>query len=222
MGCLVDPGECSEGDTRSPLADVARDLCPHLSIDLEPTGNVSGEMRSCRPRRERDATPDSIGSTEPPAYDAEGTKRRTSELEQRWRRRVEVTVDVAHLGADIATAIAESTCGFARPIEPAQSRQSERPGITSEQEGRVGRTRDRWERRGDGAERAFFAESSQRGEKAVVYSAFENIRTCSIGEKNDDRQGSIERVSVRDSREICLVNACEIVTRQWRRWSRPR
>jgi hypothetical protein len=119
MGCLVDPGECSEGDTRSLLADVARDLCPYLSIDLEPTGKVSGEMRSCRPSGERDATPDSIASTEPPTYHAEGAKRRTSELEQRWRRRVEVTVDVAHLGADVAAAIAESTRGLTRPIEPA-------------------------------------------------------------------------------------------------------
>jgi hypothetical protein len=67
------------------LADVAGDLGAHLSIDLEPAGNVSGEMSSRGPRGERDATADSIGSTESTTYDAQRAKRRSGELEKRWR-----------------------------------------------------------------------------------------------------------------------------------------
>ena len=176
-------------ETRTLLADVASDLGTDLSIDLEPAGDVSGEMRARGACGKRDTTPDSISATKSTANDAQRAERWAGELEQGWRRWVEVRVDEAHLGADVAPAITESSRGCSRAVEPSKSRQSERSGIASEEERRVGRPCDRWERRANGGERAFVAELRQRRKSAVVYRTFEHIRTCSIGEKNDDGQG---------------------------------
>jgi len=193
MRSLVDPGECGKGETRMLFADVASDLGTDLSIDLEPAGDVSGEMRSRGARGKRDTTPDSISATKSTAYDAQRAECWAGELEQGWRRWVEVSVNEAHLRPDVAPAIAESSRGCSRAVEPSKSRQSERSGIASEEEGRVGRPCDRGERRANGGERAFVAELRERWKSAVVYRTFEHIRTCSIGEKNDDGQGLIAR-----------------------------
>jgi hypothetical protein len=115
---LVDAGKRGERDTRTMLADVAGYLGTRQSVDLEPSGDVSGEMRSRGPRGKRDATPDSIRSTKSTAYHAQRAKRRPGELEQSRCRRVEVTVDESHLRADVAPTIAESSFGFARSVEP--------------------------------------------------------------------------------------------------------
>jgi hypothetical protein len=90
---------------------VASDLGTDLSIDLEPAGDVSGEMGSRRAGRKRDAPPDSIGATKSTAYHAQRAERWPGELEEGWRRWVEVRVDEAHLRPDVAPAIAESSRG---------------------------------------------------------------------------------------------------------------
>ena len=49
--------------------------------------------------------------------------------------------------------------------------------------------------------------------RAVVYGAFQNVRTRAIGEKNDDGHGSIVRFRYEIGDEICQVQANQIVTR---------
>src|SRR5512138_3203931 len=139
-----------------------RHFRPDAAIDLEPAGDVPGEMRSGGAGDERDTTSDPFRSLEPSADDAEGARARPCELEQGRCGRVEIGIDVADLRADVAAAVAESSRGLARAVEPSKPGQSQRSRVAAEQEGRVGRTRDGWKSRRDRVQRPFVTEPSER------------------------------------------------------------
>src|SRR5689334_23854673 len=108
---------CSS-DLRAVFSNASRELGADPPVDIEPPRDVSAEVGSRYTRDEPESAPDLLRPVEPSADDAQRSDRRPGELKERRSIRVQVAVDVSHLGADVASAIAEASCRFARPVEP--------------------------------------------------------------------------------------------------------
>src|SRR5215217_2524761 len=104
---LVDAGERGEHDAWPMLANPVRDFSTDLPVDLEPPGHIPGEVRARGARYEAHATADALATTKPPTNHAQCADRRSRELEERRCGGIEIGVDVAHLGPDVAPAVAE-------------------------------------------------------------------------------------------------------------------
>jgi hypothetical protein len=98
---------------------------------------------------------------------------------------------MSHFRSHVTPAVAEPPRRPSCAIEPPQPWQSDGSRVTAEEEWRVRRTGYGWEHTGDRVERAFRAKLRQGGKGTVIHGAAEDIRTRSIGEENDDGQGSI-------------------------------
>jgi hypothetical protein len=186
---LVDAGERGEhharpvrGAARPRLAHARGDLGADVAVDVEPPRDVAGEVGARGAERERGAAPEPRPRGEPAADHVERGEPRGGELEQRGRRGVEVAVDVAHLGADVAARVVGERRARARAVEPAEPRQPDGGGEAPHQEGRVRRPGDRREGRRHRVQRPLGAEARQGGERAAVERRREGIGTGAVGD----------------------------------------
>jgi hypothetical protein len=108
--CLVDTGERSEDEVRPRLTDAPNDLLADRLVDPQPAAYVTAKVGPRRPR-DRAERPhaaevevaDAILGRETAADDAQGTDAPWTQLEDRWRAGVEVSIDSRELIPDVAS-----------------------------------------------------------------------------------------------------------------------
>src|SRR6185437_12395077 len=163
----------------------------YLAVDLEPPGNVAGEVGARRPVRRpgRDRANPRLPRQASRDH-AQRAEARRGQLEDRRRIGRHVMIDRAELMADVAPRVVWESTGGPRAIEPAQTRQPDRAGETAHEKGRVRRAGDRWKARRDRVQRALAAKSRERGQRVGRERGIERIRARSIGEQYDDRHRS--------------------------------
>src|SRR5436305_455095 len=92
------------------------------AIDCEPTAYVAAEMRGGCTRYERRALADSVPPSQAAADDAQRAEARLRQLEYCRRRGIDVAIDEAHLGSDIAPRVSRQPRNVSRSIVPPKSR----------------------------------------------------------------------------------------------------
>ena len=121
------------------------------------------------------------------------------QLEDRRRRAVDVSIDQAHLGADVTSCMPRELRDSARAIVPAQAGQPNAAWVSSHDERSVGGSGHGRESRCHSGERPFLAQTSERGELASSDGAREHIRSHTIGDEDHDLRTITWRASCRSA-----------------------
>src|SRR5207237_2075370 len=124
---------------------------------------------------------DALATSKAPPNYAQRADARLGELEDRWRRTVDVTIHEPHLGAHVTSGVSRKSCHPPRAIVPTQAGQADTPRISSHQEWCVGGTSHGRKCGCNRRELSFVTQSGERGQLTAVNGVSENIRPHSIG-----------------------------------------
>src|SRR5678815_3202002 len=124
---LVDARQRGEGERRTIDAHTLDDLIRHVTVDVEPAGDVAAEMRSrgAEGRSGCDGADPSI-LVQPATNHAQRRQTFFAQLEHRRRVRIEVAIHRRHLIADVAPRVIRKAARGTCAIEPAESGQYDR------------------------------------------------------------------------------------------------
>src|SRR4051812_18799410 len=102
---LVDACHRNEGEFCSARPQPTRGFSSNVLVDGEPAAHVAAKMSSGRARDERGTLADALAPAQAPADHAQRSEAGLRQLEDGWRRAIDVAIDEPHLGTHVAARV---------------------------------------------------------------------------------------------------------------------